>query len=421
MRERHLAIGVPVGAETDPAIPQLVSSLLDRVAGSDPEKSGGQTPTVIVARPILGGEPEPVRTAGHGRLIERQYAPKTQDGLELPYHGQVGRARAIHAILTEAQATGADGCIIVDPRSVGSLAWLDEVQRALARQGVDFVSGVYSRHPFGSGLVHGVLAPLFAASYGVRLQYPVTPQFGCSSRFVASLLDHPFWDTAEAQVGIEWWLAATAASGGFQIGEAAGGVIRDGRPLVDLSTLTAQLVGFAFTDLERQARLWQRSRASKAPVALGEPVTIDPAPHVDAVALAESFRSAYRDLREVWEEVMPPLSMLQWRRLTTVSQDAFAVSDAVWARTLYDFAMGHRLRVIPRADLLHSLTPLYLAWLASFVLEMDGTPPSAVRARLERLRATFETEKPYFVSQWRWPERFKPVKLRRQPDGSRAL
>jgi hypothetical protein len=104
---------------------------------------------------------------------------------------------------------------------------------------------------------------------------------------------------------------------------------------------------------------------------------------------------------------------MQWRRLTTMSQDGFRIADPVWARTIYDFAMGHRLRVIPRADLLRSLTPLYLAWLASFVMEMQGASAETMGARLARLRSAFEQEKPYLISQWRWPERFKPVKLRR--------
>ena len=189
----------------------------------------------------------------------------------------------------------------------------------------------------------------------------------------------------------------------------------EARPILGLSTTAAQLLGVVFADIERQVRVWQRVRGSAAVIRVGTSPAHGPAPAIDAAALAESFRRAYRDLHDVWEEVLPPLSILQWRRLTTVPQDAFRVPDAVWARTVYDFMMGHRLRVIPRPDLLHSLTPLYLAWLASFVLETQGAPAEAIDARLARVRTAFEQEKRYLVSQWRWPERFKPVKLRRQP------
>jgi hypothetical protein len=231
---------------------------------------------------------------------------------------------------------------------------------------------------------------------------------------IGAVLEDPMWDRAAAQPAIEWSLAAAAAAANFRMAEApVTTASRENRPIVGLSTTTAQLLGVVFEDIERQARVWQRIRGSKPVIRVGPNAAYEPAPAIDAAALAESFRSAYRDLHGVWEEVLPPLSIMQWRQLTTVPQDAFHVSDTVWARTLYDFAMGHRLRVIPRPDLLRSLTPLYLAWLASFVFETQGAPAQVIDARLARVRTAFEQEKRYLVSQWRWPERFKPVKLRR--------
>jgi hypothetical protein len=404
-RAGHLVIGIPAGPESEAATRQLARILLAR-----------PTPvpyTVIVARPGTAANRPRVTGADEG-LQELDYPLRPHDALEMPYHGLVGRGRAIHAIFTEAHAAGAAGCIVLDARTADSLEWIDGFVKAVLEHELDFVSSVYRRHPFSSGLVHGVLAPLFTALYGVRVRYPIAQHFACSSRLFGPLLSERIWDTSTAQLGIEWWLATMAVSSGLRIGEVpAAALARDERPLADLSTITAQLVGFAFTDMERQARLWQRIRSSRDPLHVGGDVEHDHAPQIDALSLVESFRAAYRDLREVWEEVLPPLSMLQWRRLTTASGSAFAVADAVWARTLYDFAMGHRLRVIPRADLLRSLTPLYLAWLASFVLETRGASTVAVEQRLARLHSTFETEKPYLVSQWRWPERFKPVKLRR--------
>jgi hypothetical protein len=231
---------------------------------------------------------------------------------------------------------------------------------------------------------------------------------------IEEVLSEPIWDTTAAQTGIEWWLATVAAGKGHRIAEAtAAATVRDETQLVDLSTTIAQLLGFAFTDLDHQVRLWQRVRAFRDAVRVDIDREVDPSPHIDAAALVESFRRAYRDMRELWEEVMPPLAIMQWRRLTTMALESFRIADSVWARTIYDFAIGHRLRVIPRQDLLRSLTPLYLAWLASFVVEMHGASAEAIDTRLVRLRLAFEREKPYLIAHWRWPERFKPVKVHR--------
>jgi hypothetical protein len=74
---------------------------------------------------------------------------------------------------------------------------------------------------------------------------------------------------------------------------------------------------------------------------------------------------------------------------------------------VYDFALGFRLRVLARDHLLQSLVPLYLGWLASFVLQVRDRPHEVVHETVERLGAAFEAQKGYLIARWRWPERFR--------------
>ena len=48
---------------------------------------------------------------------------------------------------------------------------------------------------------------------------------------------------------------------------------------------------------------------------------------------------------------------------------SFRLDDELWASIVYDFALGYRLRVLAR-DIPASLVPLYLGWLASFIVEV---------------------------------------------------
>lgn len=105
---------------------------------------------------------------------------------------------------------------------------------------------------------------------------------------------------------------------------------------------------------------------------------------------------------------MPPVTLVEVRRLTSAPLERFRLPDALWARIVFDFALGHRMRVMNRDHLLRAMTPLYLAWVASFVLEVGDADRAAASARLERQCAAFEAEKPYFVARWRWPDRFNP-------------
>ena len=101
-------------------------------------------------------------------------------------------------------------------------------------------------------------------------------------------------------------------------------------------------------------------------------------------------------------------TMLDLSRLARLDADHFRMPDALWVRIVYDFALGYRLRTINRDHLLRAITPLYLAWVASYALEMEAAAPSAAEQRLERLSVAYETGKPYLLSRWRWPDRFNP-------------
>ena len=103
-----------------------------------------------------------------------------------------------------------------------------------------------------------------------------------------------------------------------------------------------------------------------------------------------------------------PLPRKDGRILFLGAEPGFRLPDDLWARIVYDFALAHRLRIMNRDHLLRAMTPVYLAWVASYTLEVGTAAPTAIEYRLERLGAAFESQKPYLVSRWRWPDRFNP-------------
>jgi hypothetical protein len=126
--------------------------------------------------------------------------------------------------------------------------------------------------------------------------------------------------------------------------------------------------------------------------------------------MLDSFRLAYANLHEIWSLVLPPNSLLGLKKLSLLPADTFRISDALWARIVYDFILAWRLRTLNRGHLLGALTPLYLAWAAShLLLTAEGAPDYlAPEAHIQAVAAAFEADKPYLVSRWRWPDRFNP-------------
>lgn len=363
--------------------------------------------TIARARDTLAG--------GSMDLHELSLARTTSDLLELPYHGIPGKARALQIILMKARELDAEACVVLDGavRTV-TPQWVAGLARPVIQHGFDYVSPYFHRHPFEGALTKGLIYPLIRALYGVRLRQPAAAEFACSRPLVDHFLSEDFWERDAAQVGVDLWLATSAASGDFRLGEAALGMRTyraRGEDALDLGTTIAQLVGALFADLEARAERWQRTRGS-VPIQLcgAVPATAPPdlsSGAADVERLTESYRLAYRELRDIWTWVLPPRTLVDLRRLVDNPQAQFRLDDELWARIVYDFALGYRLRVLPRDHLLRSLVPLYSGWLASFILEIRDLPIEAVDERVEALAAAFEAQKPYLISRWRWPERFR--------------
>ena len=178
---------------------------------------------------------------------------------------------------------------------------------------------------------------------------------------------------------------------------------------VDLSTVLAQVVGPLFLDIENNAAVWQRVRNSHAIPAAGTALAAAPEQgKIDTRPMVESFLLAYRNLQDVWSLVLPPVTQLELKRLTRATPENFHLPDSLWVRIVYDFALAHRLRTLGRSHLMGALTPLYLAWVASYAGEVLSLSDAEVDARLEQLALAYESGKSYLVSRWRWPDRFNP-------------
>jgi glycosyltransferase involved in cell wall biosynthesis len=345
---------------------------------------------------------------GSVRLGEVTYPLATTEVLSPAYHGLPGRSNALHAILQAAGALNAQACAVVDA-SVMSVTpdWIERLVQPVLRGGFDLAAAYYPRHPFDGALTKSIVYPVFRALFGLRLRQPAAGDFGCSSRLLQHYLSR--WTPDGPEVGVDIWISAAAACGGFQVCEAAVGERRSEArgDAPDLSTTLAQVVGSLFAELERRVEFWQRVRSSADVPVCGDiaHVAVD-GPPLDAAALADSFSLGYRELRDVWASVLPPAAIVALKKLAERST-ILRLDDRLWARIVYDFALGYRLRTLPRDHLLRALTPLYLGWLASFILQVPSADPDETDRRVEEVCLAFEAEKPYLIARWRWPEQFR--------------
>ena len=256
------------------------------------------------------------------------------------------------------------------------------------------------------GLVNSaILYPVSRALYGARPRFPLAIDLALSRRMSERLATAAQRYTSLGQNDALLWPVAEATVAGFSVAEAAAVHRTIPQPAIsDLNTILALITGSLFGDVEAKAAFWQRSRVTQPGGSFAGNPPNEPAP--DIQPMLNSFRLAYTNLQEIWSLVLPPQSLLGLKKLSLLPSESFRMPDALWARTVYDFILAYRLRTLNRGHLLGALTPLYLAWVASHLnLTQAGTP---AEQHVEETAAAFESEKPYLVSRWRWPDRFNP-------------
>jgi glucosylglycerate synthase len=384
-------------------LPGLVDIAQVKAAATQWSGSGRR---IAVVYPCVPGMSEALETLGESgdvRLVTREIT-----GVASAAAPWLGQPAVYAALLAEAESLGANACVILNPDLA---AFTPEAVNALARtileNQCDLAMPLYRAGRFDGLLNQAILAPVTRALYGKRVRYPLAQDFAVSAGFVPGLRQGI--STPAAGQGL-LWPATEAVLRDKKVCQAYLPVHHDYPTAgMDLPTLLQQIVAPLFADVERHASLWQRVRGSHSVPESGEefvpgepPAETSPDPR----PMVEAFQLGQRNLQELWSLVLPPVSLLELKKLSRQPLESFRMPDELWARVVYDFALAYRLRTLSRSHLLGAMAPLYLGWVGSRVLEVEGM--ASTGARQEQLERAFEVNKPYLVQRWRWPDRFNP-------------
>jgi hypothetical protein len=306
---------------------------------------------------------------------------------------EIGREHDVRAVLM--LGPGSDS---LSPLALRTLA------DAVLTGAIDLVVPNYTIPP-NTGLINSaILYPLTRALFAARARFPLALDLGLSIRMSERLAKAAVRFNAPDKDDSLLWPVNEAIAAGFLVDEIdAGPRAVPQPPDVDISAILAQVTGSLFGDIEAKAAVWQRPRRPP-PVRRPIAATTPAGSAADAEQMVEAFRLAYANLQEIWSLVLPPHSLLLLKRFSVMEATAFRMPENLWARIVFDFLIAYRLRTINRGHLMGALIPLYLSWVASHInVTASGTAPER---HIETVAAAFETDKPYLVARWRWPDRF---------------
>ena len=328
-----------------------------------------------------------------------------------PSKGTLSTSEAYQSIFAAAEKLQARGCCVVASKlERATPEWVCQMARPLLHDEADLVLPHYTSRKFEGLLNASIIAPMMRALYGRRINNPMGPDIGVSRQLLQKMLVKRAGNAGGPTLHPLARLAPAAFCDRLRMVEVyLGSRIYPSTDWSKMSSVLADVLSPIFSDMERNASCWQRTRVSEPVRTVGEPVPLrHDAGAIDTARLVESFQLGTRELQEIWSLVLPPSSLFELRKLSRLPLDQFLMPDELWVKIVYDFALAHRLRTISRDHLLKSMTPLYLGWVASYAHDLQAVGAPSPERRLDRLSFAYEAGKSYLLSRWRWPDRFNP-------------
>ena len=320
----------------------------------------------------------------------------------VPFHGIPGRGASIQLSLGIARHLGARALVVLEADAVSiDDEWLERLVRPVLEPGADLVLPVHARHRYDGTMTNLVLAPLVGALFGRRLHQPFAGARAMSARLLDRLAEAPWPPPGRSETDL--WLTGTAIAEDFAVREARLGPwrVESNTRATDLPTMVAQTLGAVFSLMDGYEELWRRPAADVRTPSEGAaaPPPGDPA-RVDVERMLRAFQRGLSDLGTIWEQVLAPETWGDVLSLESEEPARFRFPDELWARAVYDFAVGHHHHVVYHDHLLRSFVPLYLGRTAAFVLATRARDAEAAEAALDTTAAAFEEQKPYLVDRW---------------------
>ncbi|MBI1852503.1 MAG: glycosyltransferase [Planctomycetes bacterium] len=317
------------------------------------------------------------------------------------YRGLPGKGTSLRAVFEAATRLQAKACAVFDS-DLQSITpkWVPALLQPALELGYDFVSPFYVRHKWDATITNNIARALTQALYAKRIRQPIGGDFGFSARLVEWFTRADVWDGDIARFGIDIWMTTVAICEGFQVCEAfLGAKVHDPKdPSASLGPMFRQVVGTLFGMMARYESVWRNAPRSTTVPLLGQRVDVEPPEvRISLERLTESYRAGFEHFASLWREVLAPEQFALLERLSRAADADFHMEARSWARIVYDFVATFHRWSKDRYKLVETMTPIYYARVAAFVVETRDLTTAEADLQVDRQAETFEEEKPYLV------------------------
>lgn len=320
--------------------------------------------------------------------------------------GVKGKGNNFRNLFRKAVEMDARAVVVVDAdlRSI-TPRWIKNLGEPLFRD-YGYVAPIYIRHKYDGTITNHIAYPLSRALYGRRMRQPIGGDFGFSGKMARLYLEGRLWDDYVALFGIDIWMTTLAINSPYPTAQAfLGGpkIHRAKDPAASLGPMFRHVISTFFRLMEPFEDTWKEVRWSKpTPIfgfGLGE-TEMPPPVQVNEEKLYRGFVDGFKEYVQVYEKTLTTDVYRKTGEIAELPYDQFELPPALWARIVYDFALGFHLKVVPRDKLIQAFVPLYFGRTGSYVRTTQGMELRVVEDYIEEQCLLFEETKPYLVERW---------------------
>jgi glucosylglycerate synthase len=334
------------------------------------------------------------------------------DTMEIPkiclstHRGIRGKGNNLRNLFRKVLELDAQAVVIIDAdlKSITPV-WIKNLGEPLFKD-FDFVAPLYVQHKYEGALTNNVAYPLTRCLYGRRVRQPIGGDFGISAKMAAIYLKSPLWDEDVSQYGIGIWMTTLAMNEGVPISQAFMGQPRTATPkdpALELGPMFRQIMDTIFNLMISYHDKWASTKWSKPTAIFGFGTgDIEPAPAVKVSKdkLYKKFREGFNTNWDFYRSLFSSENLQKIREIASLDIDHFEMPLPVWARILFDCAIGYHKKVKDRSRIIEGMIPLYYGKTLSFANKTEGMSNQQAEEYLEEMCLVFEQSKPYLIYRW---------------------
>jgi hypothetical protein len=308
---------------------------------------------------------------------------------------------SLRTILAAADLLHAKACAVVSASAgTATPAWIESLLRPVFFENFDFVAPLYARHRYDGLLTRNLLYPFSRAIFGKPMRELRASEFAFSGRLASDCLNSAECENEGVRSAAETWMAITSMVGPYQCCQTFLGPKPRSSSVAVVDVIRDAVGGF-FWCLESKESCWLPDRDPGTLVTIGPDHQLtNESVRVDRKKFFQLYRTGIADLAEILTSILDADTHAELVRLAALDENAFRFSNALWVRTIYEFAAAYHHSVINRSHLVQALVPIYRGRVHSFLTVHRSDDSEAMEADLEDLCQEFGRQKSFFIERW---------------------